>query len=65
MELAELFADVAADVIGRTELEIQQLEELEAFNSLRLPVEDTIKTAIEVLVELASKIELVWTEPEV
>ena len=38
MELAEVLADIAADVAGRTELEIWQLEELEAFNSLRLPV---------------------------
>ena len=42
MELAEVLADIAADitadVAGRTELEIRQLEELEAFDSLRLPV---------------------------
>ena len=39
---ADVFADVAADIASRTELEawvkIQQLEELEVFNSLRLSI---------------------------
>ena len=42
MELAEVLADAAADVAGRTELEarveIRQPEELEVFDSLRLSV---------------------------
>jgi hypothetical protein len=45
---------------------IQQPEELKAFNSLRLPVEDTAEAAVEilaeVLVELASETELAQTE---
>jgi hypothetical protein len=46
MELAEVFADIAAnivaDIAGKTELEvrveIQQPEELKVFNSLRLSI---------------------------
>ena len=45
-------------------LEIRRLEELKAFNSLRLPVEDTAEAAAEVLVELAGETELARTEPE-
>jgi hypothetical protein len=42
VELAEVLADVAADIASRTEfeaqVEIQQPEELKAFDSLRLSV---------------------------
>ena len=70
MELAEVLVDVATDVAGRTELEIRQLEELEAFDSLRLPVEDAAEAAAEVaaeilaevLVELAGETELARTK---
>ena len=43
-------------------LEIRRPEELKAFDSLRLPVEDTAEAATEVLVELASETELARTE---
>ena len=32
------------------------------FDSLRLPVEDAVEAAVEVLVEFAGETELVWTE---
>ena len=44
-------------------LKIRQPEELKAFNSLRLPVEDTVEATAEVLIKLASKTELAQTEP--
>ena len=44
-------------------LKIRRPKELKAFNSLRLPVEDAVEAAAEVLVELASETELAWTEP--
>ena len=43
-------------------LKIRRLEELKAFDSLRLPVEDTAEAAAEVLVKLASETELARTE---
>ena len=45
-------------------LEIRRPKELKAFNSLRLPVEDTVEAAAEVLIKLAGEIKLVRTEPE-
>ena len=66
MELAEVLADITTDVAGRTELKIRQLKELEAFNSLRLPVENAAEAAAEilaeVLVKLASETELARME---
>ena len=43
-------------------LKIRRLKELKAFNSLKLPIEDTIEAAAEVLVKLTGETELVWTE---
>ena len=45
-------------------LKIRRLEELKAFDSLKLPVEDATEAAAEVLVELAGETELARTEPE-
>ena len=63
---ADVAADIATDIIGRIKLKIQQLKELEAFNSLRLPVEDAAEAATkilaEVLVKLASETELARME---
>ena len=49
----------------KLQLKIRRPEELKAFNSLKLPVEDTIKAATEILVELTSETKLAWTEPKV
>ena len=45
-------------------LKIRRPEELEAFDSLKLPVEDAAEAAAEVLVKLAGETELARTEPE-
>ena len=49
-------------------LKIRRPKELKAFNSLRLPIEDTAEAATEilteVLVELASETKLTRTEPK-
>jgi hypothetical protein len=70
---ADIATDVAVNVTSRTELEawvkIQQPEELEVFDALRLSIEVLMEIlAAEVLVELASETELaqmklVRTEP--
>ena len=44
-------------------LKIRRPKELKAFNSLRLPIEDTAEAAAEVLIKLTSKTELAQTEP--
>ena len=46
------------------QLEIRRPEELKAFDSLRLPIEDAAEAAAEVLVELASETELAQTKPK-
>ena len=57
---ADIAADVIADVADRTELEarveIRQLEELEAFNGLRLSVVAAAVTAEVLAVEVASEL---------
>ena len=58
----EILAELVAELEERAE--IRQPEELEAFDSLRLPVEDAAEAAAEVLVELAGETELARTEPE-
>ena len=60
----EILAELVAELEERAE--IRQPEELEAFDSLRLPVEDAVEAAAEilaeVLVELAGETELARTE---
>ena len=43
-------------------LKIRRLKELKAFNSLRLPVEDTAEAAAKVLIKLAGETKLAQTE---
>ena len=61
MELAEVFAELVAELKAR--VEIQQLKELKAFDSLRLSIEDTTEAtaeiAAEVFVKLAGRTKLI------
>ena len=70
MELAEVLADIAADITSRTELlvklasgtelearvEIWQLKELEVFNALRLSIEVFVEVLPEVLTDVAVEV---------
>ena len=56
VELAEVLADITADVTSRTELKIRQLKELKVFDSLRLPIEDAAGLFTEILKVKASLI---------
>ena len=65
MELAELFMELLAELKAwakirqlKVQVEIQQLEELKVFNSLKL----SVVVLTEVLVELTSEIKLAQTE---